>query len=301
MSTTSGTRSVMSARFRVYARTSSPSRCTWMRAPSSFHSTAAVPVRSSALADRSRLREHGLDRAEQSEPELVEPGRPFCQRLRRNCGQVAGEHDGAAHVRDGYLRCSRDGVDDHTLERALPEPPEQQTRQESLLASVARENSVASSSRRFACEPGPEVAAMRDIAASTSTSASVGVVAGSGRSRSAAQPTPIEPGGNTPERYATATPTSPLSAAEKHSASLATFARREDVSAMSADVAATSAKSTWTTLHAFGAFQGETLIGTNSETDSTATDAYGGVCSTSSSRPIPPDTARTTTGPTPRA
>ena len=85
-------------------------------------------------------------------------------------------------------------------------PPSSRPVRNRCSCSVARENSVASSSRRFACEPGPEVAAMRDIAASTSSSASVGVVAGSGRSRSAAQPTPIEPCGNTPERYATATP-----------------------------------------------------------------------------------------------
>ena len=44
--TISGTRPVMSSRLRVKTATSSPSRCTWTRMPSSFHSTrrrAAVP------------------------------------------------------------------------------------------------------------------------------------------------------------------------------------------------------------------------------------------------------------------
>ena len=44
-------RCVMSARLRVKTRTSSPARCTWMRAPSSLYSTDASPVPSIAAAD----------------------------------------------------------------------------------------------------------------------------------------------------------------------------------------------------------------------------------------------------------
>ena len=47
-STTSGSRCVTSARLRVKTRTSSPARCTWMRAPSSLYSTDASPVVASA-------------------------------------------------------------------------------------------------------------------------------------------------------------------------------------------------------------------------------------------------------------
>ena len=54
-STTSGTRAVTSLRLRVKARTSSPARCTWMRAPSSFHSTEARPVAANASATDAAL------------------------------------------------------------------------------------------------------------------------------------------------------------------------------------------------------------------------------------------------------
>ena len=53
ISTTSGSRCVMSARLRVNTQTSSPARCTWMRAPSSLYSTDASPtvaIASAALA-----------------------------------------------------------------------------------------------------------------------------------------------------------------------------------------------------------------------------------------------------------
>ncbi len=48
--TTSGTRAVMSSSVRVKTRTSSPSRCTCTRIPSSFHSTAAGLIFASASA-----------------------------------------------------------------------------------------------------------------------------------------------------------------------------------------------------------------------------------------------------------
>ena len=54
-STTSGTRAVMSSSVRVNTATSAPWRWIWIRAPSSFHSIAAVPSRSSAAVTLSAV------------------------------------------------------------------------------------------------------------------------------------------------------------------------------------------------------------------------------------------------------
>ena len=53
-STISGTRAVMSSSVRVNTLTSGPSRCTWTRMPSIFHSTAAGDIRSKAAAAAGR-------------------------------------------------------------------------------------------------------------------------------------------------------------------------------------------------------------------------------------------------------
>ena len=70
-STTSGSRSVMSSRLRVKTRTSSPTRCTWTRMPSSLRSTGARrrPIRSSG-----RRRRPGADAAS-----IGRTGRPGTQ------------------------------------------------------------------------------------------------------------------------------------------------------------------------------------------------------------------------------
>ena len=98
-STSSGSRSVMSSRLRVQTATSSPSRCTWIRMPSSLPSTAPAAA--------GRL-ERGRERRARCRPASAAPGgrprartrrarrRPRSARPRRprRCG--AGQHRGAA-------------------------------------------------------------------------------------------------------------------------------------------------------------------------------------------------------------
>ena len=100
-STISGTAAVTSLRLRVKTRTSSPALWTWTRAPSSFHSSAAVPSWASARRDVvRRTREHRLHR-------LQEPDRRSARarlRLRsarpsRPRAKPAGEHRRAPHRR----------------------------------------------------------------------------------------------------------------------------------------------------------------------------------------------------------
>ncbi len=83
-----------------------------------------------------------------------------------------------------------------------------------------------------------------ECAASTSSSSNVaGAGAGDGRSFRDAHPTPIDPCGSTPERYATAIGTSPGSSAARTDESRSTFSSRDEVAATSADAAATSPRS----------------------------------------------------------
>ena len=73
-STISGMRSPTGSSVRVKTATSSPSRCTWMRTPSSFHSTAAgVDLLKRGLERRRGLREHRLDGPPDLQMERAEP------------------------------------------------------------------------------------------------------------------------------------------------------------------------------------------------------------------------------------
>ncbi len=119
--TTSGTRSVTSARLRVKARTSSPERCTWSRAPSSFHSTPAVTGARERLRDVCRrLGQHRPDRAQHLEPEAAEALVPVDERRPRDDREVAREHVRPANVGGGEPGGLGDRVDHHTGQRALP-------------------------------------------------------------------------------------------------------------------------------------------------------------------------------------
>ena len=61
--TTSGIRAVTSFWLRVKTLTSSPNRCTWIRAPSSFHSTETSPVTASSIGSCGGG-QHRLDRGQ---------------------------------------------------------------------------------------------------------------------------------------------------------------------------------------------------------------------------------------------
>ena len=79
------------------------------------------------------LGEHRADRPPDPQGELVEGRRPAGQRRRRNRGQVAAEHGGAAHRGGRDAGRLGDGVGHHPAQRALPQFAAEQPAQEHLL------------------------------------------------------------------------------------------------------------------------------------------------------------------------
>ena len=122
-STTSGTAGGdVVQRSRVKTRTSSPSRCTWTRAPSSLYSTARRAEARERVRRRSRpcRASIGCTGRKSSRRKRAEPGRALGERRLRDDGaQVAGEHDGAPHVAAPGARGARERLDQHAL-RARP-------------------------------------------------------------------------------------------------------------------------------------------------------------------------------------
>ena len=80
-----------------------------------------------------RLREHRLDRPQELEPEERERVRAAAERRLRDLAKIAGEHQRAPNSRGGKPRRLRDRLRHHALERALPQPSEQQAGEERLL------------------------------------------------------------------------------------------------------------------------------------------------------------------------
>ena len=192
--TTSGTRAVMSSRLRVKTATSSPSRCTWMRTPSSFHSTAAGPTSRQRRGDARRgLGQHRLQRAADREAERARaPRAPPAQRGRGHRAEVAAQHQRPPHLGRRHAGGPGDGLDHHALQRALA----QLARRAGRPGSAARRRSPAPNSSASSAPPrglraGPGRArrsARRR--ASTSATVSVGSAAGGGQ---VAQRGPADP------------------------------------------------------------------------------------------------------------
>ena len=133
-STISGMRSPMGSSVRVNTATSSPSRCTWTRTPSSFHSTAGRAIPSSAASsDGAVLASIGCTGRPTSSLKRGEPGSALRQRRLGHARKVAGEHRGAAHGRRLDAGGGCDGIGDDAGERALTQLAAGQHGQESLL------------------------------------------------------------------------------------------------------------------------------------------------------------------------
>ena len=240
-----GARSVMSARLRVKIRTSSPARCTWIRAPSSFHSTLARPIRSSALGDVvGGLGQHRRDRLQRREPEATEPVDAVAHRRRCHARKVACEHRRAAHGgvparprpsprrRPSRLRARPVGALRGRAPRAGA----------ARAPSPARESLELAPPRRLRARPGDRLQA-RHRRVDLEQLERRRRLLRRGSSRSAAHPTPTVPCGSVPDRYATAIATSSALASARQSASRATLPRRAGVAATSADACAISARS----------------------------------------------------------
>jgi hypothetical protein len=122
--------------------------------------------------------------------------------------------------------------------------PVMRSRRNCCSTLVARLIRVLSSLRRDAVEPVPWALARRSNAASTSSTVSVGVCAGSGRSRRERNPTPRRRWGSTPDRCDTTVPTSSGAHRVSRSASACVLAVRERVAATAREASTTSASMT---------------------------------------------------------
>ena len=201
-STISGTRSVTSARFRVNTRTSSPSRWIWIRAPSSFHSTAAGRIRSKAprmsSADWASIgctgvRSERRNRARAALP----PSIAAAATAPRSPASIAARRTSAS----GHLRRARDGVDHHALEGSLADLAHQEPSQEALFllgrtGEQVVERLPASRLRPGAGEsadPAERLVDLDELERRRRAPAE-------GRRGATPMPTPIDPCGRTPER-----------------------------------------------------------------------------------------------------
>ena len=174
-STISDARSVMSARLRVKIRTSSPARCTWIRAPSSFHSTLARPNRSSAADTSSAVWASigviGCSGVSRKRPSPSTPSRiAAAATLGRSPASIAARRTAAAGTPAAFATASAITPSSAPCRSSPRNSPTSRRRS----GSVAREKRPSSSLRRAACEPGPAIDCRRDTAASTSSSSSVG-------------------------------------------------------------------------------------------------------------------------------
>ncbi len=172
-------------------RTSSPSRWTWIRAPSSFHSTAAGPVLASADSTSGAV-----------EASIGAIGRPTSSRNAASAGSPSPSAAEATAPRSPRsISARRTAATGTSAAFATASPttavsapwrrsPRIKARRKPCSDAVARESSAVSSSRRAAWDPAPLKPASDSNAASTSNTESDGAVAAGGSSFSAAQPTP---------------------------------------------------------------------------------------------------------------
>ena len=242
-STTSGTRSVTSSSPRVDADLVA-GLCTWMRAPSSFHSKAAGRSRASASPTSvRRLREHRLERPEQLEAEAVERAR------RRRAppprpSQVAAQHDRAAHPPRDAGRLATASTITPSSAPCRSSPSSSDAGSAARSPSRARTAAASSVSRERLRSRSRRPTRSGRSRASTSRSSSVGSGAGEGSDR-AAPPTPLRPSPAAARRRGRRprSGTSSGRSARRESAINAVFRLRADVPATSSDVRAISSSS----------------------------------------------------------
>ena len=160
--TTSGTAIVTSRRFLEKTRTSSPTLCAWMRAPSSLCSNDASPrfSRASVKIDR-RVREHRLHRFERLQDEPRQRLVPIDDCRPRHDTDVAGEHRCPPDPRSGDARRPCNGLEEDAFERTLAELARQQPQEKILLVGRGPAEKVPEQSDARRGRPG---AAGRDDA-----------------------------------------------------------------------------------------------------------------------------------------
>ena len=162
-------------------RTSSPSRCTCTRAPSSFHSTDAGPVCPSASVTSAALAASiGWIGCSTASRTASSASCPSVERERGGAAQVAREHRGAPD--DARSGCPAAVATASVITPASApwrSSPVSSRRTKSTSGSVAREKRSVSSAWRAACEPAPDVPASSVRIRSTSRISTDGSAAGS--------------------------------------------------------------------------------------------------------------------------
>ena len=203
--TTSGRRAVMSSRLRVTTITSSPSRCTWTRMPSSLASTTTAPPSPPAFARAAPT--SGADEAS-----IGSTGRPTSSRNRASPSSPSPSAASAiATVEPASIAARRTTVTgtppatasaSWTTASSAPwrTSPVTRPRSHCCSSAVARPNNEATPVARVPAEPGPASADSDSNASWTSTTVSVGSSAGSGSDVNDRQPTPVRRCSNRPPR-----------------------------------------------------------------------------------------------------
>src|ERR687898_787515 len=261
-----GRRAVTSLRLRVKIRTSSPTLCTWMRAPSSFHSTdASVPTVSpvpspppaaslpllpatSAKASATSVAvwaNIGWTGRSSVSPTAASPASPSVSAISATAGRSPPSIAARRIVSRGTPAALATASVTSPSNAPWRSSPTSRRRSRSCSGAVAAPSSARSSAARAACEPGPLRPAGRSSGASTSAISSCGSSAGSASMPATVrQPTPMRPCRGVPVRIATTTGTSPGASRPNSSASAAALRDRARVEATSAVVATTSANRT---------------------------------------------------------
>ena len=173
-------------------RTSPSRRCTWMRAPSSFHSIAAGEMRSSAASTSAAV-----------PASIGATGRPTSSPIRRRPSTPSASAVSAAAARSppsiAARRTSATGTAAAWATASVMTPASAPWRRSPRISATrnscsgarrAAEEALDLLETRRSAIPGPASVARRSRAASTSPTVSAGSSAGAGRLRSAAQPAP---------------------------------------------------------------------------------------------------------------
>lgn len=232
----SGSRSVMSSRVRVYSRTVSPSRWTWTRMPSSFSSTAHAPSLSTASDTEVAVC-----------ASIGRTGRPTVSRKRaRDSGPSARSARATSWREPASITARRTSAGGAPVAWARPSTatassapcltsPVISPNRKRCSSSVAAPINSPTRRARSACEPVPDTLPSSVRRASTSRTVRVGSAAGGTGRLSAFQPMPSRPWGRRPARYGMTIGASSASASRKSSASRAIFRERAEVAATSWD------------------------------------------------------------------
>ncbi len=175
-STSSGTLAVTSRRVRVQTRTAAPSRCTWIRAPSSLNSTLTSAPRSARAPSRVSAGEASIGRT----------GTPTCndtasraswppvsasRAVRGSCPEsMKARRTEAAGI------CAAAAMASSITPSSAPwrSSPVSSRRRKACSSAVAAPNSSPSSAARRAVDPVPDVPASSSSVASTALTSSDG-------------------------------------------------------------------------------------------------------------------------------